>query len=189
MGSANIRCCPLLYLGFDGCLHPKNVRLVDGRHMFLDAPPQYTMFQHVALLEQLLEPHPAVRIVLSTRWVLTVGARRAAKELPTGLRARVIGTTVPPNPPTDFGARPKGVQVTEDFQRRNPPAWLAIDDEQEGWPAWALPHVVFTDPIEGISPPLVQAAIARQLAEVARKTRSLPCDPKAAGTGLKQDGS
>ncbi len=46
------------------------------------------MFQHVALLEQLLDPYPTVQMVLSTRWVRTKGLRKAARELSQSLRPR-----------------------------------------------------------------------------------------------------
>jgi hypothetical protein len=162
---------PLLFLDFDGCLHHENVRLVESGHFYLDAPVQYCMFQHVALLEQLLEPYPEVRIILSTRWVRVKGVRKAAKELSGALRARVIGSFVPESPPVDFWFMPKGLQVAADVQRRRPAAWFAIDDDQVGWPEWARPHVVLSDPYEGISPREVQDAIRAQLVAVSSKTR------------------
>lgn len=163
---------PLLYLDFDGVVHHENVRVGPDGAPVLVAPPRYHLFQHVQLLEELLAPFPVVRIILSTKWVLRVGAVEAANRLPESLRARVVGTFVPPGAQADFWRAPKGLLVTEDVERRRPVAWLAVDDEQVGWPAWALPHVVFSDPYEGISPPRVQAAIRRRLTEVVRKANS-----------------
>ncbi|WP_342747779.1 HAD domain-containing protein, partial [Thiomonas delicata] len=56
---------------------------------YLDAPEGYSLFQHAALLETLLAPYPAVRIVLSTSWVRVFSYSRAAKRLTPALRARV----------------------------------------------------------------------------------------------------
>lgn len=163
---------PVLLLGYDGTLHHESVQLGDRGHFTLHAPVQYTMFQHVALLERLLEPYPTVQIVLSTRWVRTKGLRKAAKELSYSLRARVVESFVLPSAPADFWAWPKGAQVAHFVECRRPAAWFAIDDDQVGWPAWARPHVVFSDPYEGISRPEVQNAIRTQLAAVVSRTRS-----------------
>jgi hypothetical protein len=157
---------PVCLLDYDGALHHENVRLGENGHFTLYAPEQYTMFQHVALLEQLLAPYPAVQIVLSTRWVRPKGLRKAARELSQSLRARVVDSFVPPDAPVDFWLWPKGAQVAHYVEWRRPRAWFAIDDDQVGWPAWTLPHVVFSDPYEGISPPQVQDAIRRQLQRV-----------------------
>jgi hypothetical protein len=157
---------PVCLLDYDGALHHENVRLGENGHFTLDAPLQYVMFQHVALLEELLEPYPTVQIVLSTRWVRTKGLRKAAKELSYSLRARVVDSFVPPDASADFWLWPKGAQVAQYVERRRPVAWFAIDDDQVGWPAWALPHVVFSDPYEGISPLEVQDAIRAQLQRV-----------------------
>ena len=155
---------PLLYLDYDGCLMNENVRVGPDGVPFLAAPPRYRLFQHAQLLEELLTPFPAVRIILSTKWVQRVGEEEAARRLPEGLRARVVGTFVPPGASAAFWHMPKGLQVSEDVERRRPAAWLAIDDDQVGWPAWALPHVLFSDPYEGISPPELQEELRRRLA-------------------------
>lgn len=163
---------PLLYLDFDGALGHENVRLGSDGQPVLVAPPRYRMFQHVELLEELLAPYPQVRIVLSTIWVARWGLEFAASKLPDDLRNRIVGTTFREDDRLMFLRLPKGRQVARDVERRRPAAWFAIDDDQVGWPDWALPHVVFSDPYEGISPPEVQDAIRTQLAAVVAKTRS-----------------
>lgn len=167
---------PVLLLDYDGLLHHENVRFSEERgHFWLDAPDdRYWLFQHGPLLEQLLEPYPTVQVVLSTRWVRYKGLRKAAKELSYPLRARVVESIVPPEMPVDFWLWPKGAQVAQYVERRRPVAWLAVDDDQVGWPAWALPHVVFSDPYEGISPPEVQQAIREHLAAIVPKASSRP---------------
>jgi len=129
-----------------------DVRLGENGHFTLYAPVQYTMFQHIALLEQLLEPYPEVQIVLSTRWGRTKPLRKVARELSYSLRARVVENFVLPDAPADYWLWPKGAQVAHYVECRRPAAWFAIDDDEVGWAAWARPHVVFSDPYEGISP-------------------------------------
>ncbi len=159
----------VLYLDFDGCLHneavywdPKTSR------PFMRAPERYWLFQHTPLLEQLLAPHPSIAIVLSTSWVRHYGLRKTAKELPAGLRSRVIGSTYDSLAPGDsFDYLSRGEQVSLDVQRRQPASWLALDDDPIGWPDWALPHLLLTDSYEGISPPQLQAELRRLLALLA----------------------
>lgn len=143
---------PICYLDYDGCIQHCNVRWSEERGLFLDAPARYRLFQHVDLLEELLAPYPAVRLVLSTSWAQKLGLKEAAAYLPESLQARVIGATYEFAEPGDYFAYlSRGEQVVLDVQRRRPSAWLALDDDQVGWPKWAEKHVVFTDPYEGLS--------------------------------------
>jgi len=157
---------PLLYLDFDGVLSHENV-LWHEQGAYLDAPERYSLFQHAPLLEEMLQPYPAILIVLSTSWVVRYGCAGAALRLPKSLRSRVVGATFDSEAPADFAYIPRGEQVTADVLRRKPSRWLALDDNTEGWPAWALPNFVRTHPYEGISPKGIQAQIRRRLAILA----------------------
>jgi hypothetical protein len=79
---------PVCYLDYDGCLHRCNVRWSKQRGMFLEAPGRYSRFQHARLLEELLAPYPAVRVVLSTSWAQKLGLKEAVRHLPESLQRR-----------------------------------------------------------------------------------------------------
>lgn len=164
----------ILYLDYDGVLGHENVRIGPDGEPYLDAPPRYSLFQHVAVLEELLAPYPRVQIVLSTSWAAHFGLQRAASRLPEALRRRVVGATAWDEGLDVFLRLPRPEQIAFDIERRSPKAWLAIDDDQRDWPDWMLPHVIFSNPYEGISPSSVQRAIRRQLAAIAQKTSSPP---------------
>ncbi|MDT7517956.1 HAD domain-containing protein [Rhodoferax sp. TBRC 17660] len=120
----------LLYLDFDGVLHHENVLWHPRIGAYLSAPEQYKLFQHIGLLETLLEPYPQVRIVLSTAWVCRYGCAKSAKQLGPRLRQRVIGATFHSRMDQDmFTALPRGKQVWEDVRRRKPSGWIALDDD------------------------------------------------------------
>src|SRR5882672_4978285 len=55
--------------------------------------PGHMLFEHLPIVESLLEPYPAVRIVLSTSWVRALDFKRAKSYLTPGLQQRVIGAT------------------------------------------------------------------------------------------------
>lgn len=142
----------LLYLDYDGVLHHHNVLWHPERGPY-DGPPGFQLFEHVALLEQLLEPYPDIQIVLSTAWVRRYGVYSTSKRLPPKLRSRVIGATYHSKmDEADFIAKPRGLQVHEDVMRRCPKKWVALDDVDEGWPA-ERSQVIITDERLGIAAP------------------------------------
>ncbi|MFC5431080.1 HAD domain-containing protein [Paraburkholderia denitrificans] len=84
----------VLYLDFDGVLHPHNVYAKRDSGPFLVGYPGHELFEHCALLEEVLEPYPELRIVLSTSWVRHYrSVSHVARRLTHGLKARVVGGT------------------------------------------------------------------------------------------------
>lgn len=156
---------PVMYVDYDGAVHHEAVYWdAATSRPFLRAPARYCLFQHAPLLEQLMAPHPSIAIVLSTSWVQHYGLRKAARELPLGLRRRVIGSVYDARVPGDGSAYlSRGEQVSADVLRRRPGSWLALDDDPVGWPEWSKPHVLLTDPYEGISPPHLLADLRRRI--------------------------
>lgn len=143
----------VLYLDFDGVLH------------HADAP--HILFQHTPLLEMLLAPYPNIKIILSTSWVRVYGCTKAANQLSPSLHARVIGATFhSAMDEHQFAQAPRGMQVWGDVLRRHPKDWIALDDDDLGWPKWCRDKYVKTNAHDGISDPLVFAEIARKLADM-----------------------
>lgn len=80
----------VLYLDFDGVLHP------DAVFMTKKGPTlraEGSLFMWADLLMEALEEFPHVQIVLSTSWVRHLGFSRARSYLPAPLKTRVIGAT------------------------------------------------------------------------------------------------
>jgi hypothetical protein len=161
----------VLYLDFDGVLHPEGVLWNHKRGAYLIAPPGYALFQHADLLVQLLKAYPTVQIVLSTAWVLRYGVKDTAKRLPIELQQRVIGATFHSRHMNkgDFQTIERGQQVFEDVLRRRPLDWLALDDTNEGWPESHAEHFVQTHRHEGLSDPAVLSVFKSRLARLGGK--------------------
>ena len=159
----------LLYLDYDGVLHHENCLWHPRIGAYLSAPDGYVLFQHAELLEQVLEPYPALQIVLSTSWVRRYGCSRSAKQLRPALRQRVIGATFHSrmNEP-EFAAVPRGMQIWGGVFKRKPKAWLALDDDWLHWPKWCLSNYVKTHEHEGISDLAVLAEFKQKLAEMCK---------------------
>lgn len=156
----------VLYLDFDGVLHPENVWRYPGSGPYVPSAPGHQVFEHAALLERCLVPYPGLRIVLSTNWMRVFrSVRKVARRLPPGLRERVVGATFHRRmDPGWVRSVPRGVQVWGDVCRRRPDAWLALDDDEAAWPAVCRSHLVCTDPVLGLSAPVVLTELHARLA-------------------------
>lgn len=81
----------IVFLDYDGVLHPDAAYLVKGRPELRAAG---TLFMWAPILEEALAPYPDAKIVLSTSWVPVLKSfSRARAFLPAMLQARVIGAT------------------------------------------------------------------------------------------------
>jgi hypothetical protein len=164
----------VLFLDFDGTLHPASVYRHPKQGVFLRGAPGHTLFEHAELLARLLEPYPTVKIVLSTSWIQRYEGSipHVSRKLPSALRKRIIGATFHGRmDPVVFSAMPRGWQIWSDVTRRHPSAWIALDDDDAGWPEWCRDHLVLCDPTLGISVPAVLEELERKLAEMHRQTR------------------
>lgn len=156
----------VLYLDFDGVLQPADVWWSIKRGAYLDQALEgrgHRLFERCSLLEELLEPYPVVRIVLSTSWVPTSSYSRATKRLTDSLRRRCIGATFHSRMGrADFEALPRGLQVLADVRRRRPGRWLALDDVDEGW-GDERDNLVLTHGVDGIAHPPVLSDLKAKL--------------------------
>lgn len=150
----------ILYLDFDGVLHDEEVYFHPKRGIYIKTVGR-TLFEWMPILDELLAPHPEVRIVLSTSWVRVRSFQFAKRQLSRTLQEKIIGATFHKHhmPEEQFSYLPRGVQIANDVRRRSPSAWFAIDDEHLGWPEWCRDNLIQTNGAIGISDPTIQFAI------------------------------
>jgi hypothetical protein len=150
----------ILYLDYDGVLHDEEVFFHPRRGIYMNTPGRI-LFEWMPILDELLMPHPGVKIVLSTSWVRARDFSFAKKQLSLELQKRVIGATFHNRimRKEEFVLKPRGVQIAEDVYRRGPQSWFAIDDDHIGWPAWCRDNLIQTDGARGISDLWIQKAI------------------------------
>lgn len=158
----------LLYLDFDGVLHPNDVwHLVDEGPVLGEASAGHTLFEHAATLEEALAPYPHVGIVLSTSWARGFGLQYATARLPASLQSRVIGATFDPElHGRGYGDIARPYQVLQDVERRKPATWLALDDDAKDWPDEHRHRLVAADPVLGLGDPQTQATLRQRMAEL-----------------------
>lgn len=146
----------ILFLDFDGVLHPDAVYLRNSGQIELRA--EGALFMWADRLTAALQHYPGVKVVLSTSWARHLGFHRARKALPADLAARVIGATWhsamgkgwPDRIAWDCQTRYE--QIAAYLSRLSAPVqWLAIDDDDTGWPDTQRGHLVLTNGITGLS--------------------------------------
>lgn len=142
---------PVLYLDFDGPLHPWPVyRTPDG----IELRAEGALFMHASVLTAVLTPYPDVRIVLSTSWVVTQGLEAACAYLPPALKERVIGGTWEPEldefDPMSWRRLTRYEQIHRHALRHQQTHWLALDDDNGGWPDSELVKLVHCHNMRGL---------------------------------------
>lgn len=169
----------IIFLDFDGVLHPDAVVKPAKRPIELRAPGQLMM--HTEILENILNPFDA-SIVLSTSWVRSLGFYKTVKSMPSTLSCRVVGATwhsemvdktVYPYASGKYAADPfnhwsRFEQINHYVVRNNVEDWLAIDDlhsgqEVEKWPLGMREHLVLTDGLKGLSCVKAQLELIKKL--------------------------
>jgi len=162
----------VLYLDLDGVVHHEKVLWHPRKGIYMSPyeAAGHSLFEWVPILESVLEPYPAVALVLSSTWCIRPGYSATLKRLPASLRARFIGGTyhkrvhgVDPWNLSMFRTTPRGVQVQEDAQRRKPRQWIALDDDVEGWPDSCSQNLIPCNGTTGLSSPEVQCELREKL--------------------------
>lgn len=155
---------PICILDFDGVVHHDAVFYRPGVGVFM-SEAGHELFEWSHILADLLEPHPDVKIVLSTSWARMLGYEFARSALPAPLSSRVIGATFNNSDiqKLDFDFMSRGVQVEWYVKRRGLQRWFAIDDDVDGW-APGDKRLVKTQSHLGLSEASVQDDVRRALA-------------------------
>lgn len=162
----------ILFLDFDGVLHPDSTYLIKGRPVLR---AEGRLFMWSSSLVEVLHPYPELRIVLSTSWVRALGYGRARKALPEPLRDRVVGATWHSSmgkshfsgsrlASTWWDEATRYEQIARYVERAHLKNWVAIDDHGEFWAKEHVENLILTDSSQGISSPHAQALLQARLA-------------------------
>lgn len=159
---------PILFLDFDGVLHPGKAHLIDGKVVLKQA--DVGLFAWAEILEELLAPHPAVQIMLSTSWVEVFGLDDARDFLPDALSRRVIGATWTKRVRNEWKRCSRFEQIRRAAFREKIDRWIAVDDDVRDWPASWAERLVAADSDLGLSAQATQDALRDRLAWLTRPT-------------------
>lgn len=168
----------ILFLDYDGVLHPDSAYLVNGRPT-LKGTGQ--LFMWAPLLADVIADFPDLKIVLSTSWARELSFSRARDWLPAALRRRVIGATwhsAMAAPLAGFRMQmtwwdqaTRYHQIKRYAGRARIAGWVAVDDQPEGWAAEDEDKLVHTDGNTGLSDPGALARLVERLEDLKRSNK------------------
>ena len=104
--------------------------------------------------------------MLSTSWVRALGFSESKRRLPAELQHRVIGATWHSEmirKIDEWEASSRFQQIIAHVQRHQLTNWIAIDDDDMGWPDISRDRLVKCSEHSGLSDPAVQADLAKKL--------------------------
>lgn len=155
----------ILFLDFDGVLHPDHVYLVKGKPVLrVDG---FNLFEFSDVLIQKLQPYPEVKIVLSTSWVKAFRNFQKVKSfLPIELQSRIIGACWHTNlDQHEWEQRTRYQQILTYLINKGVADcdWIAIDNDDQGWSEQHRSNLVLTDDDGGLSFIQAQNDLAEKL--------------------------
>ena len=140
----------ILFLDYDGVLHPDEVYMSKRNGIVLRADG-HNLFEYAELLADALEQHQDVRIVLSTSWVSVLDFDIAKARLPERLQLRVIGSTCHSTyNKYEWNTLTRYRQIMRYVLRHNLKSWLALDNDDKGWPDDKRHRLIHTDDWGGL---------------------------------------
>lgn len=155
---------PVLFLDFDGVLHPAGVQWV-GEDIVL-ARSDVALFEWAPLLVEALAPFPQVQVVLSTSWVRVLGFDEASQRLPEGLRSRIVDATWFAHSGRGWDLLTRYEQVHYYVRRHDCRRWVALDDDVAHWGAAHRANLVATIAAEGLAAPGKLDELAQKLVKL-----------------------
>lgn len=122
----------LLFLDFDGVLHPTTV-------------PDEQLFCRVPLLQEALEGH-ACEIVISSSWRHYYTQQELLSHFPPPMRQRIVGFTGE----VHVGKLPRYQEIQNYLMNNGNPSWRALDDSFIEFPK-QCPELLLCDPNVGLA--------------------------------------
>ncbi|MGF6977610.1 hypothetical protein QFZ94_006060 [Paraburkholderia sp. JPY465] len=151
----------ILYLNFDGVLHPDQVFYENGCIPSL-LTPGHNALEYAELLANALEGYDEVAIVLNTWWTFYLGLDACKDLLPTTLAARVSGSTI--QHIDTYGSIPTRREETEfHIARQRSRPWMILDHNHARYRRDFQPNLLLLDPCEGLGSRAAQRSVERRL--------------------------
>ncbi|MBU9402092.1 hypothetical protein KTE13_20335 [Burkholderia multivorans] len=151
----------LVYLNFDGVLHPNHLLYRYGRAPEL-LSPGHTVLEYASAFAEALEVCPDATVVLNTWWTYHLPMDACVELLPIPIRRRVSGTTlacafhgeVLPNRVRE-AEKHIGMPATEEL--------LVVDNSAARYRSDLLPHLLLVDEERGLACQSAMRALKRRL--------------------------
>ncbi|MHB9838294.1 HAD domain-containing protein [Paraburkholderia terrae] len=154
----------VLYLNFDGVLHPNRVTFSASGAPQLEIP-RHHLFENSNVLARVLFDFPDVRVVLNTWWTYRFSIAECVARLPETVRQRVDGAVLPHS--NLCPVLPDRIEfVAHALARETQPA-LILDHADSRYPRHLLSRALLLDPETGLCDGHTSEALSRLLARKA----------------------
>lgn len=139
----------LLYLDYDGVLHPDGTPAIDEYGRLLNNP---VLFCWLPVLVEILRPHPHVQIIVSSDWRRLFDDSALIRLLgPMGARFAGVVENIASN---------RAIEIAQDAGCRGKKDWLALDDHTSvKAAAQSDRRYIWCPPDAGVTDPHVQVAL------------------------------
>lgn len=150
----------VVYLNFDGVLHPNHLSYRHRRLPELQCPG-HTVFEYVPALAEALVEHPDAAVVLNTWWTYHLAVDACLELLPTFIRKRVLGTTL--RTAIYEGALPSRLREAEKHISAHAKEILILDNSAARYCSNLRPYLLLVDEERGLSCHSAMRALNRRL--------------------------
>lgn len=151
----------ILYLNFDGVLHPDRLVYVKGLTPSLVATG-HSPFEHAGFLAEILEPYDDIELVLNTWWTFFVGVDLTLELLPLELASRVVDATLALS--SRYDSLPSRCKEAEKhIASKNKQQTLLLDNSNARYSWDLVPYMLLLDPTEGMASMAARRALARKI--------------------------
>lgn len=151
----------MLFLNFDGVLHPNAVRLERKDKPVLDTHG-HCLFENSKALQEVAENFPTLHLILNTWWTYWLGFERCLGWLPTTLSSRVIGSILPHE--AQCPTLPHRVLLATEAAKNSDLPALILDHADARYPKHVLHMTLLLDPQVGLADPEAVRALHRLIA-------------------------
>ncbi|MBO2985838.1 HAD domain-containing protein [Burkholderia pseudomallei] len=150
----------LIYLNFDGVLHPNHLQY-RYRHSPELLWPSHTAFEYAPALENAFEDCPDATVVLNTWWTYYLTVEACLQLLPASIRPRVVGTTLVGG----IREEPLPNRVREAERHIGVPTneLLVLDNSSARYGESLLPQLLLVNEETGLSCPSAMRALKKRL--------------------------
>ncbi|MEM5371645.1 HAD domain-containing protein [Paraburkholderia azotifigens] len=138
----------VLFLNFDGVLHPNAVRFAPNNTPVLDAPGHY-LFESSKALAEVAADFIDLRLILNTWWTYRVGLDACLHLLPKVLASRVSGSILPPA--SSCSTLPHRISLATDAAINSEEPVLILDHADARYPKHLLRTTFLLDPQVGLA--------------------------------------
>ncbi|MGF6837747.1 hypothetical protein QF001_001614 [Paraburkholderia youngii] len=173
----------VLFLNFDGVLHPNAVQFDQKDTPILDAPGHH-LFESSKALAEVAADFTNLRLILNTWWTYTVGLDGCLSFLPKSLSSRVDGSILPHA--SLCSTLPHRISLATDAADNSEVPVVILDHADARYPKHLLPATLLLEPQVGLAD--LQAVYALRRFVTRAVQRAAKNEPVNASHGICQLG-